>query len=204
MMSRNSCLLLMLPLAAALASLTAASAAAIVAIRGPSSSEHRCPDQLGLTHQSLNDSLVNITFEPAVKNQIVLIADGQPENLTIIIQRRAHAVGTLCVYLKLNIANSEPPPSIGVQGLPLLVVEETVGENRSLDDVTIDYGFRFELSGTRLGRARLLVTAWEQRPTNDVSETTIAATELPVSQVDSNFHLRVITFDWKRRHRPYS
>ena len=95
-----------------------------------------------------------------------MIDDSTSVNLTVTVRRRAAEVGPLCLYLNLTTPNtndlSRPPPTINVNGLPLIVAENYADVNRSNQQDFVEFRFVVQLSGSRLGRSILMVTAQEQ------------------------------------------
>jgi hypothetical protein len=137
-----------------------------------------------------NASQVNVTIEPtAVPNLLSLYDNDNPVNVTVII-RRPNEIGPLCVYLNLTSVSakgdaSSPPSTIGIRGLPLLVSEDDSASLNWLDDV-VEIRFVIQVSGTRLGRARLMVTALQELA--DQEWTTVSAVRLPAFEVGVFFH----------------
>jgi hypothetical protein len=116
---------------------------------------------------------VNVTIVPTVNGQLILYEDDDPVNVTVVI-RRSVGVGPLLVYLSLTSVSAVGDPStapsiISVGGLPLIVNESDAmaGDNVSDYVNVVEFKVVVQLSGLRLGRALLIITAQQQQPTDD-------------------------------------
>jgi hypothetical protein len=118
---------------------------------------------------NFNANQVNVSFEAANATRLVLLEDRTPFNLTVIVRRGA-SVGPLCIQLSLISVNfdgdpSKAPSEIGVTELPMWVAENfTATSARRLvsDDDMVEFSFVVQLSGNRLGRSVINVTAQQQ------------------------------------------